>query len=191
MFCSHCGVNVQPGQLYCSKCGQPLAVLTPSPPEARPTEPLPSVTEKAPATSSSPTLPKPCSLARHIKVLGILWIIYSGLRLIPGIAMLFLGHIRFPFMLSPLPWGIRAFAAPFLSALGLAFSAFAIAGIVAGLGLMAYAQWARILILILACINLIHFPLGTALGIYTLWALFSSGADREYQRLGASLAPPR
>jgi len=185
MFCSQCGANVQPGQQFCSLCGRPLTTLAPSGPGSPPTAAPAPITPQAPATSQSPSLPRPSSLARHIKVLGILWLIYSGLRLIPGIGLLFLGHTRFPFMIMPVPWQIREIGGPFLSAVGFAISGFAIAGIIAALGLMAYAPWARILILVLAIINLIHLPLGTALGIYTLWALFSTGADREYRRLGA------
>jgi hypothetical protein len=44
-------------------------------------------------------------------------------------------------------------------------------GIIAGLGLLSYKPWARILALILAVLNLPGFPVGTIVGIYTLWAL--------------------
>jgi hypothetical protein len=39
------------------------------------------------------------------------------------------------------------------------------------------------LAIVLGCISLIHFPLGTALGIYTLWVLVPEGADNEYKAL--------
>jgi hypothetical protein len=39
------------------------------------------------------------------------------------------------------------------------------------------------LAIIVGCLKLIDFPLGTALGIYTLWVLVPQGADEEYQRL--------
>jgi hypothetical protein len=119
-------------------------------------------------------------------VLGVLWIIVSALRLIPGLAMMALGHMRFPFMLMPIPEPIRLFVAPFLGAIGLLVSAFAIAGVIAGWGLLAHFPWARMLAIILGCISLIHFPLGTALGIYTLWVLVPEGADTEYQSLAGA-----
>jgi hypothetical protein len=122
-------------------------------------------------------------MARHLSVLGVLWIILSALRAIPGLFMLVLGHMRFPFMFMPIPGNVRMFIAPFLGAIGLLISAFAIAGVIAGWGLMARAPWARTLAIVLGCIGLIHFPLGTALGIYTLWVLIPEGAASEYQRL--------
>jgi hypothetical protein len=116
-------------------------------------------------------------------VLGILWIIYSGLRLIPGLALLGLYHTRFPFMLTPIPAPMRVFLAPVLGGIGFLIAGLAIMGVIAGVGLMAHSPWARMLAIVVGCIGLIHFPLGTALGIYTLWVLVHQGADTEYQSL--------
>lgn len=44
-------------------------------------------------------------------------------------------------------------------------------GIIAGAGLLKLKQWGRILALILGLLNLPGFPVGTALGIYTVWVL--------------------
>jgi hypothetical protein len=44
-------------------------------------------------------------------------------------------------------------------------------GIVAGIGLLSYQSWARILTLVLGILNLPGFPTGTALGVYTLYVL--------------------
>jgi len=190
MFCSHCGVPVQPGQVFCSRCGQRLAESVTVSAVAPPKAPPPATTAQTSAANASTGTTRASSLAQHIRILGILWIIYSGLRLIPGMTMLFLGHVRFPFLLAPIPGEVRGFVGPLLAALGGAISVMAIAGVIGGLGLMSYNSAARVLIIILACINLIHVPFGTALGIYTLWVLFTAGADREYQRLGASHASP-
>ncbi len=45
--------------------------------------------------------------------------------------------------------------------------------IIAGIGLLQAASWARTLTLIVSAIHLLHIPFGTALGIYGLWVLFS------------------
>jgi hypothetical protein len=116
-------------------------------------------------------------------VLGALWIGLSVLRLIPGMALMAFGHMHFPFMLMPIPAHLRLFLAPFLGMIGLAISGFAIAGVIAGWGLLSHTPWARMLAIVLGCISLIHFPFGTALGIYTLWVLIPEGAEAEYQLL--------
>ena len=46
-----------------------------------------------------------------------------------------------------------------------------IPGIIAGMGLLKYKEWARILTLIISAIDLLNIPFGTALGIYSIWTL--------------------
>ena len=43
--------------------------------------------------------------------------------------------------------------------------------LVAGIGLFLRQGWARILTLIVAALGLLNIPIGTALGIYTIWVL--------------------
>jgi len=47
----------------------------------------------------------------------------------------------------------------------------AVPGIVGGLGLLKGKSWARILVLVLAVFDLVDFPVGTAISLYTLWVL--------------------
>ncbi len=47
----------------------------------------------------------------------------------------------------------------------------AVPGIIGGVGLLKGKSWARILVLILAVFNLIDFPVGTAISVYTVWVL--------------------
>ena len=46
-----------------------------------------------------------------------------------------------------------------------------IPGIIAGMGLLKFKNWARILTLIISAIDLLNIPFGTALGIYSIWVL--------------------
>ena len=46
-----------------------------------------------------------------------------------------------------------------------------IPGLIAGLGLYRRKEWARILTLVISVIALFNFPFGTAIGIYSIWAL--------------------
>lgn len=48
---------------------------------------------------------------------------------------------------------------------------FSIPGIVAGIGLFKRKEWARILTLILSVIKLMNIPVGTAVGVYSIWVL--------------------
>ncbi len=82
-----------------------------------------------------------------------------------------------------IPFPIRPFILPIAGMVAVFFLASAVAGFLAGWGLLNYRPWARLLALILGVISLIHIPFGTALGIYTLWVLLPAESEREYQRL--------
>jgi hypothetical protein len=47
----------------------------------------------------------------------------------------------------------------------------ALPGIIGGWALLAGRSWGRPVVMVLGVIHLINIPFGTALGIYTLWAL--------------------
>jgi hypothetical protein len=54
---------------------------------------------------------------------------------------------------------------------------FMLPGIIAGVGLLKYKAWARILAIILGLLNLPGFPIGTLVGVYTIWALLDTEAQ--------------
>ena len=58
-------------------------------------------------------------------------------------------------------------------------------GIIAGVGLLSYQPWARILTIVLSILDLISIPFGTALGIYGLWVLFTTEGARLFEQGGA------
>jgi hypothetical protein len=44
-------------------------------------------------------------------------------------------------------------------------------GLIAGIGLLNYRKWARILVLIVSAIGCLNIPLGTLAGVYSIWVL--------------------
>ena len=56
--------------------------------------------------------------------------------------------------------------------------------LIAGVGLLSYAPWARILTIVLSVIELPGFPFHTALGIYGLWVLLSNEGTALFDRRG-------
>ena len=62
-------------------------------------------------------------------------------------------------------------------------------GIVVGVGLLRFRPWAHILGIVLSVLDLIHVPLGTAVGIYGFWVLLSPETERLF-RAGPSQPVP-
>lgn len=63
-----------------------------------------------------------------------------------------------------------------------------IIGIIGALGLMKKQEWGRIVLIVVSVFNLMHIPIGTALGIYTLWVLLNEDIVRVFN---PTLVPQR
>jgi hypothetical protein len=112
----------------------------------------------------------------HIKVLGILHIVMGALFLLGGlIGASIMGGLAGVVAMEGGHDG--AVAVPMFGALGgiilIACLLLSIPGIIAGIGLLNYKNWARILAIVLSALNLLNFPFGTALGVYGFWVLFA------------------
>ena len=59
-----------------------------------------------------------------------------------------------------------------------------IPGVIAGMGLLQFNNWARVLALVLGILNLPGIPLGTILGVYTLWALLDDESAELFTAAG-------
>lgn len=118
------------------------------------------------------------NMHQHVTILSILYIGCSALFLCAA-AIVFFAVVGGGLLSGD------ADAMWITSTVGTVIAAFlallAVPGIIGGIGLLKRAEWARILVLILGFLNLLNFPLGTALGIYTIWALMRDEAT-EYFR---------
>ena len=53
--------------------------------------------------------------------------------------------------------------------------------VIGGIGLLSYREWSRILIIVMSAINCLNVPIGTAKGIYSIWALLQDETIRLFQ----------
>lgn len=174
MFCDRCGTPLASGAQFCTSCGKAVA------PGAVP----PGV----PAVASPPQ----GRVRKHIHLLATLWLVNGVLRLM-GVAWLMLfGGTFFPWFRSrigpdawPLGpgWGLDSLLSGGFFSLGIFLGFFGLLHLALAWGLFERQSWARILGLVLGILALLRFPLGTALGIYTLWVLAPEQSAREYDQL--------
>ena len=100
----------------------------------------------------------------HVKVIGWLWIANGVVSILMVVFGLIIANVYIPGQQESIlvTSGVLCFFIPGIAA-----------DFAAGLGLLQYKSWARILAIILAIVNLFLFPIGTALGIYTLVIMFN------------------
>jgi hypothetical protein len=132
-------------------------------------------------------------MAGHVKVIAALRIVFGGLGVIAALVMLAVfGGIAGIVGINA-PSDDAAVAVPVLGAVGgvifLFITILSLPSIIAGVGLLSFRPWARILTIIISAIDLINFPIGTALGFYGLWVLLSQEGTALFTQQTGSLPP--
>jgi len=154
MFCDRCGTRLSEYQRFCPSCGKAAGLV--------------------------PLMPTQGRIGGHIRLVGILWLAISAFRLIPGLFLLSMfrrGTMWF------LPNDVPYFVHGLLRGAGMMLLASAVLGLAAGWGLLDRQPWARMLAIVMGCLNLIDMPFGTALGVYTLWVLLPARSEEEYRQI--------
>jgi hypothetical protein len=131
-------------------------------------------------------------MRQHVTVLGILFIVLGALGVIGFlvIVLVFGGAAGIVSVAADDPEA-TAIAVPILGTVGTLIALFvllmSVPDIIAGIGLLGYRPWARILGIVLCILGILHFPFGTIVGVYGLWVLLSP----ETEALFRGLPPPR
>jgi len=113
-------------------------------------------------------------MGTHIRTLGVLYIVLNALTLCgAAVVVATAGGV-----------GLIVGEPVAALALGLAgtsvavyLAAISVPGIIGGIGLLNRRRWARILVVVIGMLHLPNIPLGTLLGLYTLWVLLRQDAD--------------
>ncbi len=109
----------------------------------------------------------------HKRILGILFIISGSFQILGMLFLSALISILFPFLFEHPnlreEW-VLLWIVPFMRLIAVAVIVlFSIPSIIGGWGILQHKKWAMTLVLVLGCFKLFSFPVGTALGIYTIW----------------------
>jgi hypothetical protein len=151
MFCDRCGTRLSEAAKFCPACGKAAGVAVLMPIESR--------------------------IAGHVRLVGILWLALSAFHLLPGLVLVSLAGHRMSFLSPTAP----SFVHMILAVAGWVLLAGGILGLVTGWGLLQREPWGRTLAIVMACLNMVHMPFGTILGIYTLWVLLPAASEQEYR----------
>ena len=122
-------------------------------------------------------------MQKHLRLLSVLYIVYGSLHILGGLAAwVFIrwSGLFHRFNSGELPGRFLLFSG-IAAVLTILVVLVSIACIVGAIGLINRKRWAQILLLVLSFLNLIHFPLGTAIGVYGIWVLMNDETDALFQ----------
>ena len=127
----------------------------------------------------------------HVKVLGVLHAVLGALGLLCALALIVIfGGVAGIVGASGDP--DAAVAIPIIGLTGTALVSFVVLlslpSVIIGIGLYKRRPWARIGGIVMSIIDLFGVPIGTIVGLYGLWVLFSKETERVFSP--APVAPP-
>lgn len=169
MVCRQCGCDQRIEAIFCRQCGSPLRE---------------SGADHAPFTPHA-GVAAPLRLRQHSPLLGIAWCIFGVYRLVAlWIAIVTLKSIADEGVYGGLPHNLTPMMHQLMPMIWSITVALAAADIFTGYSLLQRKRWGRVMAIIMGILALLKFPVGTALGVYTLWSV------RGRARLAPADAPP-
>ena len=126
-------------------------------------------------------------MEQHVKILAVLHIVLGSLGVLAALAILLIFGGVAGLIGATDASGDAHIAMPIVALVGtiifFALAVLSLPGLIAGLGLLQFQPWARILAIVLSVLDMIHIPpFGLVLGIYGLWVLFSPDTERLFRR---------
>jgi hypothetical protein len=116
-------------------------------------------------------------MERHVMLVAVLRIVFGTLGILVGIAGF--AAIAGGGIISQDKTAMKITA---IVAVGVAifFLVTSVPGLIAGIGLLKRRNWARILTIVLAILDLLNIPIGTIIGIYALWVLLNDKTSQLF-----------
>lgn len=166
MFCPQCRTQIEEHFKFCSRCGASVA-------------------------AEAAAAPKERDMDMHVKVLAWIFVGVAVLTATLGMTVLLAGQL---IERLPIPWpldipvDIAGLVTTIVAAVG--FSMVLTAGGIAaaGIGLLYYRNWGRVLAVIMSVFLLFKFPIGTAIAIYAFWVLLSEKGRAHFSKRAQAMA---
>jgi hypothetical protein len=109
------------------------------------------------------------TMKKHVTLVAALQIGFSSLSLLGSVILFFVFAFAGSFVEDvDVANTVLAFVGTILPAI---LMCVALAGLIGGIGLLSYQKWARVLVMVVAALGCLSFPLGTLKGVYSIWVL--------------------
>jgi branched-subunit amino acid ABC-type transport system permease component len=119
-------------------------------------------------------------MKKHVTIVGVIHIAFGVLGLIGAMTAFFVFNFAKGFVSN------EEIPTMVLSILGLSIPLLigfmSTLGLVGGVGLMAYKNWARYIVIIVAALGCLNIPIGTLKGVYSLWVLLQDETIKLFEK---------
>ncbi len=139
-------------------------------------------------------------MEKHIKLVAILNIVYRCLSVIVAIALFVLSAVfgrivdflerRGDLHAEDVPRELLDIVPIVFVVIGSLMVVISIVAVIGSIGVLKRQEWGRIVLIVVSFFNLIQVPLGTVLGVYSLWVLLNDEIVRIFNPLHNNQVPP-
>jgi len=120
-------------------------------------------------------------MEKHVTLVGALHIGYAAFQILGALfAFLFIaggGLLGGLISKEEIVIGITFFIATTVAVWVILVS---VPGIIGGIGLLRHKSWARYVVLVVSVLILLNVPLGTGIGVYSIWALAQDDSAKPF-----------
>ena len=108
-------------------------------------------------------------MRKHVSVVAVIQIAFGALGLIGALALNLVFDFAGSFVHDDEVATMVMNAMKLILPITIGF--FSVLKLVGGIGLLCYKNWARYFVIVLAAIGCLNIPIGTLIGVYSLWVL--------------------
>lgn len=115
----------------------------------------------------------------HVTLVGVLHICFGALSILGGLIIFIAIHFAGNFIpeeedLARNILGSISIIVPSL------IGVFGFIDLLCGVTLFSYKQWSRVFVIVISAINCLNIPIGTAKGVYSIWALMQPDVQKLF-----------
>ena len=122
-------------------------------------------------------------MKKHVTVVGAVRIGVSSLGLFISLGMYFLfSNLMDVIPTEEMPEFVASFMTYLFMVLPIVFGVISLLGLIGGIALLSYKSWARILVIIVSALGCLNIPIGTLIGVYSIWALMQDETIKLFEK---------
>jgi hypothetical protein len=119
-------------------------------------------------------------MKKHVTIVGALQIGFSTLWLIGALVLYFVFNFARGFVdndeVATRVLGFLGYILP------LFVGVISVIGLIGGIALLSYRTWARVLVIIVSALGCLNIPIGTLVGVYTIWVLMQDDTIKLFNK---------
>jgi hypothetical protein len=121
-------------------------------------------------------------MKKHVTIVGAIHIGIAILGLIGALVVyLLMDFARGMIPQEEIPDAVMKLISVILTSIPVLIAVISILRLVGGIGLLSQQKWARYVIIIVSIIGMMSVPIGTLLGVYSLWVLMQSETIKLFE----------